>query len=145
MAVFATITIFAASFPANVRHYSECADIVHTLPRYIRLGNASKRRVFCNCRMDVSSKWTSPKCHIEAKIQNKKNGMQTRKSASGKNSMCKSDEDSRFLHYLHWSRRNGEMFFLPSFLVQKTNSCFFMALLAKMLRTTQTEIPKPNV
>jgi hypothetical protein len=36
--------------------------------------------------MDVSSKWTSPKCHNGAKMQNKKNGIQTRKPASGKNS-----------------------------------------------------------
>jgi len=45
--------------------------------------------MFCDCRMDVSSKWTPPKCHNGAKMQNKKNGMQTRESASNKNSCAR--------------------------------------------------------
>jgi hypothetical protein len=101
-----------------VRHYSECADIVQ---------------------------WTSPKCHIEAKMQNKKNGMQTRKSASGKNSTCNPMKIPGFFIIYIGATPNGRVFLLLSFLVQKTNFCFFMALLAKMLRTTQTEILKPNV
>ena len=40
---------------------------------------------------------------------------------------------------------NRKVALLSSLLVQKTNSCFFMALLDKMLRTTGTAILKPGV
>jgi len=57
------------SFIAKEGNYAEWADIVHPLRRQLFAGNASKRHECGTCRMDVSSKWTSLKCHIWKKKQ----------------------------------------------------------------------------